>query len=124
MKAALEALRAISTVDVEYSATGAGACHAGVNGTNVIRVTFHDYYYHYKGAIGEADVLYGKSPSLPTLIPFVNGTERGGGHGATLGLGDPALAVNGTVIVAAKGGALYHAHAKPCDVCLLHALAK
>jgi len=109
VKAALEALRAVSTVEVEYSATGAGACHTGANGTNVIRVTFHDYHYHYKGVIGEADVLYGKSPSLPTLVPLVNGTERGAGHGATLGLGDPALAVNGTVLVAAKGGALYDA---------------
>eukprot|EP00937_MAST-01D_sp_MAST-1D-sp2_P002943 g2943.t1 len=104
IKARLEALHAVGTVEVEFSSPSSTACHNAANGTNVVRVTFNDYYYHYKAPAGSPSTLYGKSASLPTLLAHTNGTAPLEVPGT-----DTGTTTNGTVTVAAKGAPLYPA---------------
>lgn len=69
LKAALEALRAISSVEVTFSnAAETYVCHNGTVGHNIVQIRFNDFEYYYKGYYGELSVRNASVPDLPNLI--------------------------------------------------------
>jgi hypothetical protein len=68
LKAALEELRAVSSVEVEFTNNARTAvCHNSTGGTNVVKITFNDFFYQYKADYGSLSTL-NRSADLPNIV--------------------------------------------------------